>query len=369
MSDPDASIQDFWGYCVSCGITSKHLAIRRTTTTTTAVRGTCQRPCLSPISVLAEEKIRYGAPVISVPYTSVWNGQNLRGGLVPAGVPPFDILVRFLRLRRHHLMISDITAQSLWLACCLAGYRWGCRQQQQAAEQVNNCFERKAALLTSSSSAALSTRRLPPPPWCHFSPLLSPTFQYPLPGSPFEAGNAVHYPALRRAYTTPEELGEWRELTQRHLRLTHGALQHYARRRGISRRHTPSLDFLTSAYYTVLYRSILLPLHGEPSAPGDLNELLKAIPDMPLLPSLIPLVEHIRAVTVMEEGEEGKDGEETGVEANCTLYTSTQSEFVSLHSRRRVLQPPTSAGPLSLRRVVVCAARDIQVGEELTLGF
>lgn len=346
-------IQNFWSYCVECGVTCKPLAIQPADKLTGKNSFSGNHP-VSPIKVVVDQApIAYGSPIISVPYGCVLNAQTLRGGLVPPSVPPLSVMHRLLtRGNRMH----TYTAQSLWLAACVAGYRTRIHRNRRAE-----------SLIQPRSQKIFST------PWKAISPLFSDTFYYTL-ESPFQRHVAQHYPEMQQY--TEAELSTMSAIFHRHhLPLTHAIIRRYAGPKGLLRGEVPDLNTLTTSYYSVLYRSMLLPINGEPSAPGDLSELVNRVPQLVLLPSLIPLVDLIRPVPIQKGGihKDGADGT-TSVDTscrlvpNCVLYTCQLSDFISPSSRRRVMTAPTSS-VYSNRRVVICAERDLKIGEELLLGF
>ncbi|ESL11215.1 hypothetical protein TRSC58_01040 [Trypanosoma rangeli SC58] len=260
----------------------------------------------------------------------------------PAAVPPVCAMCAFLTRRRR---MDIVTARSLWLACCLACYR---------------------RLLLQGH--ALSNAPL-------FSRLLMPELP-----SPFTPTHIRGYPAL--AASIPEGvdhaveysfLSQVRRQVEGQLRVTHAALHFYQRRRlpHLSRQFVPSFDELRGAYRTVLHRSLLLPVDCVPSSPGDLADLFSERPDLDLLPTLVPLVDVIRgssaarmSTNAVGSGVRGSWDDSTT--ANCALYTCTQADFFSSGSRRRVV---FETEPLSSRRVVVCATRDMKEGDELLLDY
>lgn len=418
----------FWRHCAHVDIVTKPLAIVPSNTVKVPLNTgrASPPPSCAPIALVAGSPIKYGAPVISVPYQQALNVQNIRGGLRPVGTPPFAWWMRCLsRLTASspiHKRIPSITAQSLWLASCLAGFRLGRSLRPTAGGfsptnstlRVDAHGDGSARTITNVPTAhhhhhhhhhtvlsnedplsvsSSSCRRLSMSPWYDaIAPLMCSTLQYPL-ESPFLPSNAMHYPFLH-GYSAAQ-LREASQRTDQHLQLLYRVTRYYAKRRGIPLEWVPRKPMLSAAYFTVLYRSMVLPINGTPSAPGDLSELLDAAaPDLPLLPSLIPVIELIRPISVMKRvlrspphdagkqragagsgvimNETTKEKKEEEVEQeeipNCTLYTCQQSDFLSPTSRRRMVLAPTSS-VFSSRRVVVCAARDISAGEELTLGF
>eukprot|EP00796_Vickermania_ingenoplastis_P008853 gene8853-6233_t len=334
---------------------------------------------------LQTKKIKYGSVIISVPYSRVVNGQNMRGGLVPSPVPPLKLMLWFL----HRRNVNMITGQSLWLAACVAGYKRGLLAvEREKTEQRSMSPKGDTAII----SVLSGEKRIP---WISMAPLFSSTLHYDV-ESPFLPHNAVHYPTL--SGFNRAELEELQGVSERQLEAVFKFMRRYAKRRGARLDSVPSRKELAGGYCTVLLRSMLLPVNGEPSAPGDLSELLESTPDLPVLPSLIPLVEHIRAVPAIRARGRGEtDGLQGAGEKhscfasdaaqdrpegrvapsnlehddpgpNCTLHTCHQSDFLSPNSRRRALLPAFSS-VCSARRVVVCAGRDIACGEELSLGF
>lgn len=438
----DEDIQRFWQHCTNMDIVTKPLAIvsRSQSTAKVSPIGASRHflPGCAPIALVTSTAMKYGSPIISVPYQQVLNVQNLRGGLRPATTPPFVWWMRCLSrlqlrspVKKH---IPNITAQSLWLASCLADFRHAlsappARKSRASEMGVRDSAGRVAAETTHVYPPGMTAPEpLPPssssppsssfPPWdletCGrgsgaaapypwydaIAPLLSPTLQYTL-DSPFVPSNAVHYPAL--CGLSPAGLEEARRWTDHYIHTLYRVKRYYAKRCGIPVQLLPTKTALTTAYYTVLYRSMLLPINGTPSAPGDLSDLFEAMaPDLLLLPSLIPVIDLIRPLSItsttpdwtaaaekstrvpppLSAGREGGAGGEESAAAvaqekvkeqenerpNCTLHTCQQADFFSPSSRRRLVLPPTSS-VFSNRRVVVCAARDILAGEELTLGF
>lgn len=367
MIKEEDEIKRFWLHCVKVGIVSKSLKIGRVSRNSSSVASSDSRiGARRPISIFIEEPAKCGAPLISVPYNSVLNVQNIRGGLVPRCVPPFSVFSRLFtrRFRRIH----PLTTQSLWIAACLGSYRHGIKQM--ALE-----IEKKKTLLTSSTSTSVD------PPWrSTMSTWVSDTFFYPL-NSPFTLLEWEFYRSGFHELDSTKEnisifLPELRLRTQRYLNLTFALICCHAHKRGVPGKEIPDQSALTHAYNSFLYRSILLPINGEPSTPGDLSELLEAAPHLPLLPSMVPLIEHIRTIPTinddaevenLNDNEERENMKEHVEQPNCILHTCQLSEFLSPASRRRRITAPTSS-LFSSRRVVVCAARDLREGEELTLS-
>lgn len=301
----------FWAFCSDCGVVSKRLAVNQ-----------FSNPA-SPIGITVCEAVKYGAPIITVPYNSSLNGQTLRGGVVPRSLPPIHKMVQFL-CRRNRMGV--LTAQCLWLAAFLACYR----QQWKTIGEAEHY---------------------------PLSPLFSRLTQPTLP-SPFQPQNAAFCAALHEVHA--DELKQIEQRTVAEVDLTYYMLQYYTKRRGVAAKLRPSRENLMNCYQTVLYRSLLLPANGEPSAPAALSELVEASPDLPLLPSLVPVIDMIRAASCCEK----VDGKKK--EPNCTLYTCVESDFISESSRRRVI---IETEPLSAHRVVVCATTNLQEGDELLLDF
>lgn len=367
MIKDEDEIKRFWLHCVKIGIVSKSLKIGRISRISSSLVSSHSRiDARRPISIFIEEPVRCGAPLISVPYTSVLNVQNIRGGLVPRCVPPFFVFSRLFT--RRFRQIHPLTTQGLWIAACLGSYRHGIKQ-------MGIEMEKKKTLLTSSTSTSLD------PPWrSTMGNWVSDIFFYPL-NSPFTPLEWQFYPgACHELEGTNESISlllpELRLRTQRYLNLTFALICCYAHKRGVPGKEVPNQSVLTQAYNTFLYRRMLLPINGEPSTPGDLSELLDGAPHLPLLPSMVPLIEHIRTLPTTSvdneventsENEEKEGMRKVMEQPNCTLHTCHLSDFVSPASRRRRITAPTSS-LFSSRRVVVCAARDLREGEELTLS-
>lgn len=367
MSREDTEIDSFWAHCTKAGIVCKPLRIRKNLRNCFSSSGYCRDHFLGPLSVIVEEPVRYGAPIISVPYESVLNVQNIRGGLVPRPVPPFSLFSRLLT--RRYQEIHPLGAQGLWIAACIASYR-------HSINRIATEIKKKKDISLISSSTGFSV-----PPWySSMAPWCTDTFFYPL-ASPSTSRGWRFYPGVRSLLENEKKktsllLPELHIQFQKYINLTFALMSCYSHKRRVPTQEVPDLPNLTLAYHTVLYRSMLLPINGEPSAPGDLNELMDAAPHLPLLTSLIPLIEHIRSIPVSNNeaeidgaGEDGEKDAEVQTEIpNCILYTCQQSEFLSPTSRRRAVTAPTSS-LFSSRKVVVCAARDLKEGEELSLGF
>ncbi|KAG5501376.1 hypothetical protein JKF63_03188 [Porcisia hertigi] len=310
------SVDGFWAACGGCGVTSKKLFIHKT------------GAAASPIGLVLGEAVKDGSPLITVPYNSVFNGQTLRGDVLPRALPPFRKMLLFLT-RRGRMGAS--TAHSLWLACFVA-----CYQQQCAVTSV--------------------TKR-----WL-LQPLLSNAVYPPLP-NPFTEGNKFAYSSLRRSSAAELQVMERRVLDE--LDLTYWMLRHYMKRRGVSPELRPSRDMLVQAHRTVMQRALLLPWNGEPSAPADLSEMIETSPDLPLFPSLVPAIDLIRAAPP----ESPAGVEDSGAEkdrGNCAIFTCVQSDFLSSSSRRRVI---VETAPLAARRVVVCATKPLKKDVELFMEF
>eukprot|EP00796_Vickermania_ingenoplastis_P000416 gene416-222_t len=249
-SKKDKKDKRFWSYCTKCGITCKQLALRRSA-----------RPGPARISLFADEKIKYGSVIISVPYSRVVNGQNMRGGLVPSPVPPLKLMLWFL----HRRNVNMITGQSLWLAACVAGYKRGLLAvEREKTEQRSMSPKGDTAII----SVLSGEKRIP---WISMAPLFSSTLHYDV-ESPFFASQC----RFNRA-----ELEELQGVSERQLEAVFKFMRRYAKRRGARLDSVPSRKELAGGYCTVLLRSMLLPVNGEPSAPGDLSELLESTPDLP----------------------------------------------------------------------------------------
>ncbi|GET89665.1 hypothetical protein, conserved [Leishmania tarentolae] len=310
------SVDSFWAACSGCGVTSKRLSIHKT-----AVEA-------SPIGLVAGEEVKHGSPLINTPYNSVFNGQTLRGDVLPRALPSLRKMMLFLTRRGR---MGAITAHSLWLACFVACYRQQCT--------VNNETQR----------------------WS-LQPLLSSTVYPPLPNF-FSENNKFACPSLRGSSAAELEVMERR--VQDELDLTYSMLRHYVKRRCVSLKLLPSRDMLVQAHRTVMQRALLLPWNGEPSAPAELSELIETSPDIPILPSLVPAIDLIRAAPL--DCRTGTDDDaEAQSSSNCTIFTCVQSDFLSSSSRRRVI---VETAPLAARRVVVCATKPLKEGTELLMEF
>ncbi|KAG8344774.1 hypothetical protein ERJ75_001590000 [Trypanosoma vivax] len=324
----------FWTWCAQNGIVSKRLSIRRG-----------GQKDASQLSLHVDEPVRAGTVVLSVPYLVTLNPQTVRGDLRPTAMPPVRTMCRCL-LRRNRMDI--ITAHGLWLAGCLA------------------CFGRLLA----------HNRKL------DIAPMLSPALFPELP-SPFRLAHVDYFPAIAdvlrgesNGTLSESSLAAYEKRTESQLRLTHGILQLYRRRRvpHVRPEFLPSLLELRMAHRTILQRSVLLPANCIPSAPGDLADLFEESPDLETIPSLVPLVDIIRSpLAAIASGEKTEvapavkaAGASEKVVANCSLHTCTQADFLSPGTRRRVV---IETSVLSNRRIVVCALCDLKVGEELLLNY
>ncbi|EPY26911.1 hypothetical protein AGDE_11030 [Angomonas deanei] len=244
--------------------------------------------------------IRSGTPLISVPYPTVLNAQTIRGDSIPKGLPPVEKMVKFLTRRGR---LDFITAQSLWLATFLAA--------RKKCQTTSSAVGRPVSFVDEN--------------------------YYPdLKDSSLFSNTAQHSPATERAMSS-------------HVNVALSCVQFYAKRKHLSSVSVPSFKEMQCAYYSVVGRSLLLPLNGAPSAPEPLSSFLESRSDMVSVPSLIPLVDMLKPSS----------------EGNCLLYTCAESTFLSPVSRRRVLM---EVEPLTSRRVVVCASHDIPDGEVLTVG-
>jgi hypothetical protein len=311
----------FWEACTAHGVVSKKLTVHRLPQSA------------SPVGLCLGEAAKHGAPLITVPYHAVMNGQTLRGDLLPSTMPPLRKAVLFLTRRGR---LGSVTAHSLWLACFFA-----CHAAEHAHAQDS---------LQSS-----------------LHPLLNDTVYPPLPNL-FLPANASSCPSLRTLRA--DELEEAEQRVDGEVDLTHAMLRHYVKRRGVSPRLCPHRDALALAYRTVMQRALLLPWNCEPSAPGDVSELMESSPDIPLLPSLVPVIDMIRSAPLAEAAEHavtvGEDEVQPRSKGNCALFTCVQSDFLSSSSRRRVI---VETAPLAARRVVVCATRSLKEAEELLMDF
>lgn len=309
------SAHDFWDACVGCGVVSKRLALRTTPS------------AASPVGLVAGEAIPHGAPLISVPYNAVFNGQTLRGDTLPRALPPLRKMVAFLTRRNR---MGTVTAHTLWLSCFLACYRQQC------------------------TVVKAPERRL-------LQPLLSGTVYPPLP-SFFSASTHAACPSLRGC--SAEELQEMDSRVQGELNLTYTMMRHYMKHRGVSPALRPSREMLVCAHRSVMQRAVLLPWNGAPSAPEELSELVARSPELPLLPSLVPVIDLIRATP--SDSDAMTEAEVADSHGNCAVYTCVQSDFLSSASRRRVV---VETAPLAARRVVVCATKPLKEGEELLMDY
>lgn len=318
MSHP-YTMDGFWEACAAHGIVSKKVAVHRSPHTA------------SPIGLCVDEAVKHGAPLVNVPYHAVLNAQTLRGDLLPRALPPLRKAVLFLTRRGR---MGSVTAHSLWLACFLACYAADCAHTLHVATPS-------------------------------LRPLLNDTVYPPLPNL-FLPANAASCPSLRDA--TPAALTAAESRVSAEVELAHALLRHYGKRRGLSPCLCPRREAVTLSYRTVMQRAVLLPWNCEPSAPGDLAELFESSPDLPLTPSLVPVIDMIRAApsVAVAAGSTEEDSEAASGGGNCELLTCVQSDFVSPTSRRRVI---VETAPLAARRVVVCAAKPIQPGEELLMEF
>ncbi|KPI85209.1 hypothetical protein ABL78_5754 [Leptomonas seymouri] len=311
----------FWDACTARGVVSKKLTVYRTPHTA------------SPVGLRVAEAAKHGAPLINVPYHAALNAQTLRGDLLPRALPPLRKALLFLTRRGR---IGSVTAHSLWLACFLACYGEECAYTQHALKSSLRPFLNDSV--------------------------------YPQLPNLFLTANASHCPSLRGMSAV--ELQEADCRVSKEMDLAHTMLRHYGKRRGIPSSLCPRRDLLVQSYRTVMQRAVLLPWNCEPSAPGDLAELMEASPDIPLIPSLVPVIDMIRpahsAETAAGSKEKSDSGEVPTSSGNCILLTCVQSDFVSPSSRRRVI---VETVPLAARRIVVCATKPIKDGEELLMDF
>ncbi|CAC9498576.1 hypothetical protein conserved [Leishmania donovani] len=310
------SVDGFWAACSGCGATSKRLLIHKTGV------------AASPIGLVTGEAVKHGSPLINVPYNSVFNGQTLRGDVLPRALPSLRKMLLFLTRRGR---MGVVTAHSLWLACFVACYRQQCAVTNKAGRWL-------------------------------LQPLLSSTVYPPLPNL-FSERNKFACPSLRASSAAELEVMERR--VQDELDLTYSMLRHYIKRRGVSSKLRPSRDMLVQAHRTVMQRALLLPRNGEPSAPAELSELIETSPDLPLFPSLVPAIDLIRAAPLHSRAEAEEDAEPPS-SGNCSIFTCVQSDFLSSSSRRRVI---VETAPLAARRVVVCATKPLKEGTELLMEF
>lgn len=312
-----AHVERFWAFCAHAGMTSKRLSIQNTVS-----------PCF-PLRLCVEEKVKYGAPVVSVPYLAVLNVETIRGDMVPRSLPPFRKVHAFLTRRGR---LDSTTAQSLWLAAFLSTYA-----RQTALHRPD--------ALPLALDAVLCDAIMPPLP------------------SPFLPANAAASPAI--GSQPPLVLQQWERRVEEEVQLMRYVTAFHARRSGVRSALVPTDDEMLLAYRTVLQRSVLLPAGCEPSAPAELAELIQATPELPVLPSLVPAVDLVRPASASAvAAEDGAAG--PAAEGNCTLYTCVHSDFVSSSSRRRAVMETL---PLAARRVVICAAKDLNAGDELTMDF
>ncbi|CCD12545.1 unnamed protein product [Trypanosoma congolense IL3000] len=262
----------------------------------------------------------------------------------PQAVPPLRAMCRYLTRRTR---VDVTTAQALWLAGCLS------------------CYTRLVAQGYDLEIA----------------PLLSPSLLPELP-SPFSEAHVGSYPAILDGV---EGLGDRaaRQLylksmesqVEVQLRATHAALRFYQSRRSprIPSKLVPTLNELRIAHRTVLQRSIMLPVDCVASSPGDVADLFEKRPELDAIPSLVPVVDIIRSPAALRTSQHaaGPSSSDPTTSAgslptNCALYTCVQAAFLSSGTRRRVL---LETSPLSNRRVVVCATKEISAGEELLMSY
>lgn len=313
----EQAVENFWAYCTEAGVVSKQLTLKRTSYST------------SPVVIAATEPIKYGSPIVTVPYSAVLNCQTIRGDLVPPSIPSYMKAQRFLTRRSR---MDPITAQSLWLAAFLATHL------------------RRAQPPHSQDSSIRS----------YLSPIVYP----PLPPL-FTATAAPSCPSIGAQSTG--QLRKWGRQVNGHIHLLHTLIQYHGKRRGIPAKASPSIDQMTQAYRIVMHRSMLLPMNCESSAPAELAEFLEDAPAIPLLPSLIPVIDLVLPVT-RQENDSNAAATESGLAAisNSSLFTCISSDFSSAATRRRIIIETT---PLSSRRVMLCAATDLKAGDELKLEF
>lgn len=219
-----ATSDKFWSYCAGVGVVSKKLVLQKKNATT--------------ISLVAGEAIKYGSPIISVPYTSVLNCQTVRGDCLPRGLPPATKMVKFL-MRRNRM--DFITAHSLWLASFVA---------------LSRC-----------------TGGVP----SKFAPLFADSLIPKLPSNPRPG------------------------IIDDHLHLIDAVLQFYFKRNRISRKKLPDPELLSNSYDIVRQRSLIIPLNGAPSAPDTLSDFLSMNTTLRVLPSLIPAIDLVRATPNNDE--------------------------------------------------------------------
>lgn len=312
-----------WAYCVDRGIKCKQLLLSASSRATH--------------SLIIDEKVKYGTPLISVPYEAVVNAQNIRGGLVPRSVPPLKI---FVKAMTRHRRMDTLTAHTYWLTACVA-----------------------AAHRSAVSCDAQEFHPQSMEAWIVSHPVFSRSSHFDL-----EKKHRAH--KAFADHPSAESLEEMQHSSSMNLEITSKIVAHFAQRQHLPTRLVPQHRELVAVYYALLERSILLPLNCELSSPGDLGDLLDSVPSLPLIPSLVPLVDLLRQAAVSPTAaKSSQDGTtESPQESNCTIHTCQESDFVSPSSRRRVLLPSTSS-VFSSRRVVICAKRDIHKGEVLTLQF
>lgn len=360
MSAPNTD--KFWEYCAGVGVRSKRLAIRR------------QASKNVPLTLVASEKIRYGSPVVNVPYRAVLNCQTLRGNFVPPALPSFDKTRRFLT---RHGRMSVMLASRLWLAGFLACYR----------RQMTLCERFDARAVSASVSETIRDTRAE-----HKninSALMSSLMPHLLLLTLRDTATIGAPPGPVVTRLSPDEMNE-------QVHTFHNLMIFHAKRTRVAQRLRPDVIDLTHAHATVTLCGLPLPIHCTPSAPDDLAKLIDENPDMVQLYSLIPIIdlacatshaqlishalerscvpvscatsiqsmsERVNHATSPTEVSENKSSESGG---NTEIYTCVEARYENDDSRRRAI---VETSPLSARRVVLCAARDIDENEPVSLLY
>jgi hypothetical protein len=118
-------------------------------------------------------------------------------------------------------------------------------------------------------------------------------------------------------------------------------------------RAAPPAEAFQWAHDVVLQRNVTIPSFCVPSAPVCVGRFLAANAEKEWdMPCLVPLVDALAYPL--------KD-------PNCEIYTCIQKEFS--HERKVSRVRATTLNMKSHRRIVVCAARDIQAGERLSVAM
>lgn len=128
----------------------------------------------------------------------------------------------------------------------------------------------------------------------------------------------------------------------------------------------------------VISRCVEIPVGCTKSVPDDLPTLLEKHPRMPVLPTLVPVLDMINAASptptekMMRRGVE-KHSDDSGEVAvsNCTVYTcvARRDQDDSGGDNTPVKTRVVPGELLQRKRIVVCATRALEAGEELLLPY